>query len=151
MDLIAKTDKEGTMIKQYPLVALAWLGTAISLIITLYLIYESDAATSWITVPGVVTAVTRATQGETNNGDRMGYRGKTEYMTVTTKRVAYRYYVGERQYRGLAFSSDVMNLQRGMRLDVRYDPERPEQSRLEVETPWHLVLMWLTWISSDQI
>jgi len=81
----------------------------------------------------------------------MGYRGKTEYMTVTTKRVAYRYYVGERQYRGLAFSSDVMNLQRGMRLDVRYDPERPEQSRLEVETPWHLVLMWLTWISSDQI
>lgn len=130
------------MIKRYPLVSLAYAVGVACLMMVLYAFYEADLVSSWVHTPGEVTGIVSAVQGE-NKSVGMGYRGEAEYMTVTTKRVAYSYQVAGETHHGLGFSKDVADVHRGSRVNVRYNPADPAQSRIEVGVASHLVVMWL--------
>ncbi|GEM_PF-3046599 len=130
------------MIKRYPLVSLAYACAAMCLVVVMYAFYEADIASSWIQTPGEVTSIVSGVQGA-NTSVGMGYRGEAEYMTVTTKRIAYTYQVAGETYHGRGFAENVGQLARGMRVTVRYNQNDPGQSRLEVGVAWHLVFMWL--------
>lgn len=126
-------------IKHYPLVSIAYGLSALFLFIAFVTLLDAQESLNWQYTDGEVTHKITTRLG--GNYGTSSY--KSADLSVYVQQVLYRYKVGSTEYEGQGVIEGVKNLSKGSKINVYYNPQTPDKSRLLIGTNWYKLLMWL--------